>query len=417
MHPELLDILRCPYCGGGLELVESSFHQLRGELVVDGILACECCVFPVVDGIPVLHLQPAATAAREQVEAGRPLGARHILLGLDTDRDRERFDAVALSPDATFRAVLDALGDQLEAGYLYHRFSDPTFLVADAIVRAVGAAALRGGGRAIDICGGAGHLTRALPALSSERPVLADLYYPKTWLARRFTAPTATPVCCDANAPLPFARGAFTFAVCSDALMYVWVKRLLVSEMLRIVNAPAAGTVLVNHAHNQQVWSPSHGQTLTPEGYRRLFDTAEVHTFGESGLFEHVVAGEAFDLSRDTPEGVLAGEAALTFVSSRTPGVFGRHRPQPPGPGVNAGDEWRINPLYDTSESGGVVRGRLHFPSADYETEYAASRSYLPAEILVARDALEALRSGSTAHGLEDLIRRRAILALPAHYG
>ena len=65
MHLLTLDVLRCPYCGGRLSLVDSLFYRRDGDEIQDGILGCHCCIFPIVDGIPVLHLQPAATAARE----------------------------------------------------------------------------------------------------------------------------------------------------------------------------------------------------------------------------------------------------------------------------------------------------------------------------------------------------------------
>ena len=51
MHLDLLEILRCPYCGGHLELVTSLFHRSDKYTVTDGVLGCQCCVFPVVDGI------------------------------------------------------------------------------------------------------------------------------------------------------------------------------------------------------------------------------------------------------------------------------------------------------------------------------------------------------------------------------
>ena len=66
--------------------------------------------------------------------------------------------------------------------------------------------------------------------------MLADLYFAKVWLARRFTAPGCEPVCCDGNAPMPFARGAFGFAMCTDAFMYIWTKRQFVGEMERLVD-------------------------------------------------------------------------------------------------------------------------------------------------------------------------------------
>ena len=53
------------------------------------------------------------------------------------------------------------------------------------------------------------------------------------WVAKRFMAPGCEPVCCDGNAPLPFARGAFGLALCTDALMYLWTKRLFVGEIRR----------------------------------------------------------------------------------------------------------------------------------------------------------------------------------------
>lgn len=414
MHPELLEILRCPFCGGRLDVVRTLFHRTDGDRVADAVIACECCVFPVVDGIPVLHLQPGAAAARERIEAGEPTQARDVLLGLETDAQRERFHAVADARDGTFREALEALGDQLEAQYLYHRFSDPTFVVADAVLRAVGAAALRQGGRAIDVCGGAGHLTRALLPLSAEPPVLADLYYPKIWLACRYTAPGVAPVCCDGNAPLPFARGAFALAACSDALMYVWMKRLLVSEMCRAVDGAASATVLITHAHNQLVWSPSHGQGLTAAGYRHLFEAGGAVAFGESTLFSQVVETAALDLSRGATDEALAGEAALTLVSSRVPGVCARHPLAAPTVPVG---EWRVNPLYDTSSGEGRLTGRLRFPSADYESEYAASRAYLPENVEIELAALRALQQGDAGHGLDELIRRRVVLDLPTRYG
>src|SRR5205085_1549903 len=236
---ETLDLLRCPYCGGRLSLVDSLFHRRTTDEIHDGILGCHCCIFPLVDGIPVLHVLPAATVARDHLQAGRPELARRAMFGLDDDREAEAFDAVASSTTATYRDTVEALGPNFEGGYFLYRFSDPTYLVAQAVVHAVastvlGSSARSGPGgsrRAVDICGGSGHVTRTLLDLTSAPPVLAELYFAKIWLARRFTAPGCEPVCCDGNAPMPFARGAFAFAMCTDAFMYIWTKRQFVGEM------------------------------------------------------------------------------------------------------------------------------------------------------------------------------------------
>src|SRR4029079_15631876 len=129
-----------------------------------------------------------------------------------------------------------------------YRFADPTFIVGHALVRAVAGTVLRDGGRAIDICGGSGHLTRSLMDLSSQTPVLADLYFAKVWLGRRFTAPGSEAICCDGNAPMPFARGAFRLALGAHAFMYIWTKRQFVAYLTRLVDGGGEpGAVLIGH--------------------------------------------------------------------------------------------------------------------------------------------------------------------------
>jgi uncharacterized protein YbaR (Trm112 family) len=416
MQLATLEILRCPYCGGRLELVESLFHRRSSDEIHDGILGCHCCIFPVVDGIPVLHLQPPATAARDRIQAGEPELARRVMVGLEDAGEAEAFDAIASSATATYRETVEALGPNFEGGYFLYRFSDPTYVVAQAVVRAVAGTVLRGARRAIDICGGSGHLTRSLMDLSSPAPVLADLYYAKVWLARRFTAPGCEPVCCDGNAPFPFARGAFGFAMCTDAFMYIWTKRQFVGEMERLITSDGEpGAVLIGHTHNERTWSPSHGQPLSPAGYRDLFETFEPRVFGEASLFADVVKGGPLDLSRREPDEILDRDPALTIIASPHPGVFAAHRLDALPPATAAG-EFRLNPLYAATRDGEQVLLRLQFPSGDYADEYGACRAYLPEEVEIDRAALAALPAQQLPRALEVLASRRVILDLPRRY-
>lgn len=415
MRTDTLDVLRCPYCGGRLELVTSSFHRVEGDDIHDGLLGCHCCVFPVVAGIPVLHLQPATATAQTHIEDGRPDRALAAMFGFDSDQRAGEFWAVASSDDATYRDIVGAFGPEFEGGYFLYRFSDPTFLVAQAVVRAVGGTVLREGGRAVDLCGGSGHLTRSLSDLSTAPPVLADLYFPKIWLARRFTAPGCEPVCCDGNAPFPFARGAFRFAMCSDAFMFIWTKRQFVLEMLRLVDDGSdASAAVISHTHNQKQWNPSNGQPLPPDGYRDLFETLEPRLFGETMLLSDLVDGGPIDLTRRDPPDALDAEPALTIVASRNPAVFARHPIDPP-PSVARG-ELRLNPLYAIEVDRGGARLRLQFPSDDYADEYGACRRYLPDEVTIDAGTLRAIESGALTGAVADLARRLVVLDLPKRY-
>jgi uncharacterized protein YbaR (Trm112 family) len=415
MRADTLDILRCPYCGGRLALSTAQFHTLEDDDLVDGILGCQCCAFPVVAGIPVLHLQPSAASALAHLDAARPDLALQSLFDLEADPgSADRFMALAGSDRATYREVVDALGATFEGGYFLYRFSDPTFVVAQALVESTAGAVLGRGGRAVDICGGSGHLTRSLLGLSSPAPVLADLHFSKTWLARRFTAPGCEAVACDGNSPMPFARGSFRYAMCSDAFMYIWTKRQFVQEMLRLTDVgDSRSAVVINHAHNQLAWSPSHGQTLPPSGYRDLFETIEPRVFAESRLLADIVGGRTLDLSRHDDPASIEADPALTLIASREPAVFAAH---PLGVRETARGEFRVNPLYEARAEGEGVRMRLRFPSDDYEQEYGACRQYLPDEVAVDPETLRLLPARQAAGRLAELARDRVILDLPKRY-
>jgi hypothetical protein len=187
--------------------------------------------------------------------------------------------------------------------------------------------------------------------------------------------------------------------------------------MERLVAADAAdaepGAVLIGHTHNERTWSPSHGQPLSPAGYRDLFETVEPRIFGEAGLFADVVNGGPLDLSRRDSEEALDGDPALTLVATEHAGVFQPQTIEPPGA---ARGEFRINPLYAVDAHGDELWLSLRFPSPDYEDEYGACREYLPDDAIVSQSAFAALRAGGAPGPLADLITRRVIVDLPKRY-
>ena len=53
MREALLDLLRCPFCGSRLTVVDNEALERDAGRIESGVLGCDCCAFPIVAGIPV----------------------------------------------------------------------------------------------------------------------------------------------------------------------------------------------------------------------------------------------------------------------------------------------------------------------------------------------------------------------------
>jgi SAM-dependent methyltransferase len=406
VHVETLALLRCPYCGGRIDLHSDRYHRRDGDEILDAVVGCHCCHFAIVAGIAVITLEGQADTAREQIEEGCPQDAAWTMLGVEDAAAGERLN----DPSATYREIVDALGPEFEGKYFLYRFSDPTFVVADALVRAIGGAILGSGARVVDLCGGSGHLTRTLSRITDAAPVLMDLSFVKLWLARRFTAPGCEAVCADAHSPLPFASGAFRFAVCNDAFHYIWTKALFARDMVRVIDG--SGVAAITHVHNAGQWNPSAGNPLPPEGYRNLFEGLDARVFSERALLDDALAGH-IDLRRQDGAGALSADPALSVIGSRNAAVYADRR-LAPASAVNG--RLTINPLYAVTTDNGVAHLRLRFPSSEYEQEYAACRRYLPETATIDAATLAAIDAGIMTPAVEGLRARRVVLDVPVGY-
>lgn len=411
MRFETLALLRCPFCGSKVELNTGVFHQVdaNGE-IRDALLACRCCEFLVSDGIAVMTLWPEAEVARAAIADQRPADALRAMLNFTGDAPASRLIGPGGEPLGTYRSIAEGVGEQFEGGYFVYRFSDPTFVVADAVVRAVAPAVLDRHSRAIDLCGGSGHLTRSLASVSRSAPVITDISFIKLWLARHFTAPGADAVLADAEVPLPFASGAFRFVVCNDAFHYIWHKAMLAREMARITDT--RGVTAITHTHNAETWTPSQGTALRADHYRALFEHAEARVYSEQLALPDIISGR-IDLARHDHDTTLASDQAFFVLAPQDNRIFREF--DLPSPETVRG-ELKFSPLYDVSLSNGHAALTLRYPSQDYEDEYGASRTYLPDTVQIGNDTLTAMHEGRLTADIEDLMRRRIVVDLPPNY-
>ena len=418
MHASLLDILRCPFCGTTVSIVENAALAREGSRIDAGVLGCECCAFPVVAGIPVLMADETTRHAVRALEAGREDEALLGLLGLADDPDRrKRFRALMGCDTATYRDALALLCLDAEGAYFLYRFTDPSFLTGETLLRAIGQQHWPVNGRRLDLCGGSGHLTRVLAGLrvpgqtSNPGTVLADVYFWKLWLATRFTAPGSDPVCCDANHPLPFARETFSTVVLADAFPYIWHKRLLAGEMMRL--AGTHGVVVMPHLHNALGVNFSAGDTLTPAAYHGLFESHRPRLFSDERLFDDAVEHRVVDLTRDVSPEELGTESSLTLVASARTDLFRRYEvpDQDDVKGVLV-----VNPLYRVARHGMSSVLTLTFPTPEYEAEFGACRRYLPDTLTVEGDLTTPILPETLGARYAELRFRRVVIDVPVGY-
>lgn len=416
MRTAWLDHLRCPFCGTRLALVDTGATVADDRVVTEGVLGCECCAFPVVAGIPVLVADDTTRTAMRALEAGRSHDALLTLLGLDGER-ATRFSALtARESEATYREALDILSPDAEGRYFLYRFSDPTFRPAEAVALSLGRHHRVADGPILDLCGGSGHLARALSGLAppdstSPHTVVADLHFWKLWLATQFTSPDADAVCCNADAPLPFVNELFSMVVLMDAFPYIWHKRLCADEMSRV--ASPSGVLLLPHLHSALGENVSAGDPLSPSAYQELFRLRHPRLFSDASLFSELVDRDVVDLTADRSPTAIGEEPSLTLVASTSSDLFRRQTTAVP---LTLTGNLVINPLYALSSAGGRSALTLRFPTPEYAEEFADCRRYLPDEVTIDADLTGALAPDLFGDDYADLRRRRVLLDAPPRY-
>ena len=411
MRESLLERLRCPFCGGRLGVVENDALARTNGRIDAGVLGCDCCAFPVVAGIPVLIANDRTRDAMHQLEAGHEEQALFTLLDLDDARGASFRSLLQRPQPITYREALALLSLDAEAENFLYRFSDPTFVIADALVRALGQTRWTMSGAVLDVCGGSGHLTRVLASMAPAGGVVsADVYFWKLWLARRYNVPEADAVCCDGNAPLPFARDAFSLVHLADAFPYIWHKRLLAEELLRA--AGPDGVVVMPHLHSSLGENFSAGMTLTPAGYRDLFADRAPRLFSDERLFSDALDGMA-DLGRALSVDEIGNEPSFSLVASRRDDLFTRREL---AESRDVRGALTVNPLYRVERQGQSSLLTLTFPTPEYEEEFGACKRYLPATLTIDADLTSPIAPATLGSALADLRRRRIILDAPPYY-
>src|SRR5262249_41421123 len=184
MRLKLLEILQCPYCGGSFALDEGASLRRSGDGILTGVLRCQCASYPIVDGIPVVMAAYAGDVAFQKLLADNPELALFVALELDEERQVAFRQFLAQGDAGSYRDCIEIFSPGDEGPYFVHRFANPTYLVGQAILRAVGGDPRCFTRRAIDLAGGSGHLTRGVFGIAGgAEGFLVEANIWKRWVA------------------------------------------------------------------------------------------------------------------------------------------------------------------------------------------------------------------------------------------
>lgn len=414
VRQSFLRMLRCPYCGGDLELEDRPPHN--GTAVEYGTLRCQCYRYGIVLGIVVLRQASAPSDNTDPVvaalDAGKCDRALDVLLAHETAslrRHRPRIPRLAdwlngrtesrpgpttFPASESLRSVLRRWRPDSYGEYLEYRYANPSLLGSIPVIAAMAANLSHGEGDecppwVIDIGCGIGHTAYLLKSLAPRAQVVAaDLDFLNLLLAKQYVLPDENFVCFDAEAGLPFKDDAFDAAFSLDCVHYIRGKHHLASELHR-VGRPKARYALC-HIHNATRHNPNQGIPLSPEGYARVFsplggrlysESALLRGFSESGRLPLDLAADA--ATSDAPD-------AFAYLSLR------EHEAETATLRLDRNmaaslTSFSLNGLYGGSRSDGAFELRLRWPSEKLRTECCAGFEPLQDRVPLARSVADAV--------------------------
>jgi ubiquinone/menaquinone biosynthesis C-methylase UbiE len=377
MRTTFLANLHCPYSGSSFE-VRTSVAAVDGS-VRYGVVRSEAGDFPIVDGILRLLIDELRAPLVDMI--GRGEFERALLVALEVPHHERGGAWLNMAGRIAYRAGMGGAAGrlmsmkramcrlltdpnktfvetikQLSAGRWRHwqlyRFSMPTFLPVFPLVQ------LLKRGPVLDFGCGLGHAAFLIgKSVPGSDITGVDYSYSSLYMARKFFVKEGNFVCLDGDYPLPFASNYFHGIFSSDALHCMDSKVTIASELLRTLTTD--GTLVMPHLHNKL--SPvQFGRSLTPNGYRRLFESIECRVLPEEQVVRQYLKAGELDLTVDGGDNVQHPSVqGVSLVASRDTSVFRRYTGLAETH-IESIDNPVVNPVYRATARNGHWRLSKH---------------------------------------------------------
>ncbi len=289
MKQELLELMKCPYCGTDFEVHET--YEEKDREIINGCIKCECSEYPILRGILNLKINPLSKYSLELLKKGKIKEAVMLLLGPNVEgiwtisdflRSKhlggQFFSNILLILVAMWAehdtkkyfkddlSFCDLLGKNSYQVYLKHRFSSETLWPVYPFIPLL----KENKERILDLGCGRGHASFIISTyVKPEGLVCADHTFKSLYLTKKYFATNAQFICLDANYPLPFKDDCFDSVFMLDALHYIKTRAQLANELKRVLYPQ--GLILLLHLHNSLTYNIGAGYPLTPRAWINLF--------------------------------------------------------------------------------------------------------------------------------------------------
>ena len=430
MKQELLEVMKCSYCGANLEIEE--IYSENEEEIINGCIKCECDTYPILGGILILKNSLTKKYIVEYLKKKEIQKAVALSFGIGINDICRAIDIIEPKPFGNFfkkglfglvdhfskkrynrysnknLSFCDVLGNGPSEVYFKHRFSSQTFWSIYPFVPLL----RKKRKRILEVCCGAGHVSFVISKyVNPDELICVDGDFRSLYLAKKYFS-NAEFINIDANYQLPFKDDIFSSVLMMDAFHYVDARALLAKEFERVLSKE--GMLLLLHLHNALVDNVAAGKPLSPSSWMGLFDF-NVMALPEKCIIEDFILRDRLDLSKKYSEEELNLSDAILMIGGADSDCFeGLWKDI-----VEIKENLIINPIYKMKEKGDKIVLEREFPSEFFRKEYPLTEKYLPERCEMDKIFVKGRSvcvSGEDEIEIENLMRKFVVINVPEKY-
>jgi ubiquinone/menaquinone biosynthesis C-methylase UbiE/DNA-directed RNA polymerase subunit RPC12/RpoP len=427
MRKDLLQLMRCPYCGSDFKIKE--IYNDNEKEIMDGYICCECSKNPILDGILIVKNNSSNEYIIDCIKNGEFEKAMSFSFGeynndiwratksIENGRFGKIFKKYLLYfvnnySGIKYKKYVDTnffcdLGNSTFENYLKHRFSSQTFWLLYPFIRPLKTKKER----VLDICCGSGHASFVISKyVNPNELICVDGSFKNLYLTKNYFS-NAECIVIDANQQLPFKDNIFSSILMMDALHYIDARISLVNEFERIIDTE--GILLILHVHNALVENMLAGKPVAPSIWKRLFNN-DVKLLQEKAIIEDFILRDQLNLSKEYSEEELNSSNAISLVRGIDSLQFK--------------NIWReildikgnliINPIYKMKKNGDKILLERILPYP-FKEVYPLTDKYLPEYCTISEKLLNGGNiciSDENKTKIEELMRKFVIINVPEKF-